>query len=290
MDGEGCGPGCDEGGRPLKGIGISYGAVTVVNAIPCGRGATLGIDLRTIAEFEPGGDTLNIRIDGAEPTDDILARACVEDMHDELGVPCHGVLTIKSEIPVSRGLKSSSSAANAICLAVRNAHGSDMDDLETIRVGCRSSIGAGVSITGAFDDACGCHLGGLVATDNLSMTVESRVLDVGDRMVLIHVPDQRKEKKDIDPGSFRRHATEFQDMMRTCIDQPFSTLIRNGRKVAEILGVDDSLVNRALDKGALAAGVTGTGPAIVIIADDDVSRNLLDTEGPFLTCRLRCSA
>ena len=37
--------------------------------------------------------------------------------------------------------------------------------------------------------------------------------------------------------------------------------------MADVIGMDNSLAERALELGALAAGVTGTGPAVAVIAE-----------------------
>lgn len=251
----------------------------------------MGIDLRTEARFEPIGRGLDIRITSHDPTDDHLARICAENMHIALGKPCHGILRIESEIPSSRGLKSSSSAANAICLAIARSYCDDMDIMDIIRIGCESSIEAGVSITGAFDDACGCHFGGIVSTDNLRMVLESMLPCVGDHKVLIHVPERKISKKSLKVEDFRSRWQEFDEMIMGCMRNPFDTLTRNGRAVAEILGIDDSLAERSLEAGALAAGVTGTGPAIAIIASEQVCDRIIDREeeGEFIMTSLRCA-
>ncbi len=273
----------------MSGWGESFGAVTVVNAIPCGKGATLGIDLRTLAEFEPGGDALSIEVEGGDRTDDRLGRICAKRMHEALGIPCVGRLRIWSEIPVSRGLKSSSSAANAVCLAVNNAHGGRMDELEALKIGCRSSIDAGVSVTGAFDDACGCHFGGLVVTDNARMHIEAMVPSVGEHSVLLHVPEERIEKRALDLPAFRRRRGDFEDLIERSAADPFGTMSENGRLVAEIVGADDGLARRALEKGAAAAGMSGTGPAVAVIADEDLCKELIleQGKGRFILSRLR---
>ncbi len=263
----------------MSGWGESFGAVTVVNAIPCGKGATLGIDLKTVAAFDPGGGELRIEVEGGDRTDDRLARICAKRMHEALGLPCAGTLKIWSEIPVSRGLKSSSSAANAVCLAVNDAHGGTMDELEAVRIGCHSSIDAGVSVTGAFDDACGCHFGGLVVTDNVRMHIESMVPSVGEHSVLLHVPEERIEKNTLDIEAFRRRREDFERLIERSATDPFDAMSENGRLVAELVGADDGLARRALEKGAAAAGMSGTGPAVAVIADESLCKELILEEG-----------
>ena len=95
----------------MTGKGESHGCISVMNGIVSGTGAVIGIALRTRASYDEGGKTQDVRIGGSESTDDRLARICVGRTLDAIGVdPSAGyVLSIESEIPPSRGLKSSSS-------------------------------------------------------------------------------------------------------------------------------------------------------------------------------------
>ncbi len=60
----------------MTGIGMSYGAISVMNAIPCGIGSTIGINLRTKAEFSPADKTKIVLLERPE-LDDTLVRTCV---------------------------------------------------------------------------------------------------------------------------------------------------------------------------------------------------------------------
>ncbi|MDR0198629.1 MAG: shikimate kinase, partial [Methanomassiliicoccaceae archaeon] len=156
---------------------ISHGAITVINAIPCGIGATVGIELTTKAEFRIYGTQRNVSVINDPNENTEMARICVRNTfeHFRIEEPKGWSLRIDSKIPISRGLKSSSSACNAIVSAVAERisgdHGKGFDRaeegvLDMIRLGVRCARDANVTVTGAFDDACGCHLGGLVITDN----------------------------------------------------------------------------------------------------------------------------
>ena len=72
-----------------------------------------------------------------------------------------------SNIPIAKGLKSSSAAANAVALATTAALGKTLDDLEIVNLGVDAAFDAKVTVTGAFDDACASYFGGVVITDNL---------------------------------------------------------------------------------------------------------------------------
>ncbi|MBP5395100.1 MAG: shikimate kinase [Candidatus Methanomethylophilaceae archaeon] len=158
----------------MTGIGVSYGAISVLNAIPCGIGSTIGVDLRTEAVFEPADRTV-IELVGRPGMSTLLAETCVRRTLERIGekeLQYH--LTITTDIPPSRGLKSSSSVCNAVICAVLDHFKTEMGNLDVIRLGVECAKECGVTITGAFDDACGCHLGGLVITDNTECSLLRR--------------------------------------------------------------------------------------------------------------------
>ena len=80
-----------------------------------------------------------------------------------------------SNIPVAKGLKSSSAAANATALAATAALGKTLDDLELVKLGVEAAFDAKVTVTGAFDDACASYFGGVVITDNLNRQIIKQV-------------------------------------------------------------------------------------------------------------------
>ncbi|MDR0791184.1 MAG: hypothetical protein LBE47_01435, partial [Methanomassiliicoccaceae archaeon] len=183
----------------------SFGAITVVNAIPCGIGAAVGIDLVTCAGFTVGGTERTVRIINDPCEDPTMARICVSDTFKRFNVdePDGWDLSVDSQIPVSRGLKSSSSACNAIISSVAdhivreyggNGFGTGKEGmLEMIRFGVGCAIKAGVTVTGAFDDACACHLGGLVITENTNNAL-LRHDDTEGNDVLLLIPEAKIRK------------------------------------------------------------------------------------------------
>jgi shikimate kinase len=261
----------------MKGIGISHSAISVLNAIPCGIGAVIGTELQTVAEFQTGGDGIVIRM-GHPETDDLLARICVARTLEALEEERCGLLDIRSQIPVSRGLKSSSAAANAIVAAVCSALRADKDRMWMLKLGVECALEAKVTVTGAFDDACGCMFGGFVMTDN----TEKKVLMAQDleRMdVLLHVPSSHIRKDDGRVQLLRGRREEMIRIVETARHDPLQALTANGRLVAATMGLDDSLAQKALRHGALAAGISGTGPAVAILAPEGEGKTLMDEMG-----------
>ena len=252
----------------MTGHGTSYGAVSVVNAIPCGMGATIGIRLKSSVTYEETGDRKEIDILRSRNMNKAMARICVkktlESIHADRSADY--TLTIDSQIPPSRGLKSSSSVCNAVISAVLDEHGITPDPIRVIRLGVECAREAKVTVTGAFDDACGCHLGGLVFTDNRrDRLIERREMPVHD--VVILPSDRRIEKSAVPVIEYSKRKMQAREILALAHDDPLAALTANGRMVADIIGMDTSLIDRALELGALAAGVTGTGPAVAIIAE-----------------------
>ena len=250
----------------MKGIGISYGAVSVLNAIPCGIGSTIGISLKTEAVFTDG-DGQDVELIDRPKVGPMLARTCIRRTREAIGqdVDEGYHLEIRTDIPPSMGLKSSSSVSNAVISAVLDAYGESMEPLETIRLGVKCAKECKVTITGAFDDACGCGLGGLVITDNTKNELLLRK-EIPEYDAVICIPDGTIPKSKVPVDRYRELSDIYRSMAERIEDDYLNVLTENGKNVERIIGRLDSLSGKALEEGALAAGITGTGPATAVIA------------------------
>ncbi|OYT49613.1 shikimate kinase, partial [Candidatus Bathyarchaeota archaeon ex4484_231] len=163
----------------LVGKAVAHGAVTIINAISCGFGAALGVELKTEAfvklTSEPGHVEGRILSHPEEST--ILIEKTVNRVlkHFRLEDEYGAYVETKSDIPIARGLKSSSAAANAVTVAVIAALGEKVDDLTVVNLGVDAALDAGVTITGAFDDACASYFGDIVITDNYNRKILKQV-------------------------------------------------------------------------------------------------------------------
>jgi shikimate kinase len=267
------------------------GAATIVNAIATGRGAAFGITLETdaVVDLRPGDNEI-VLLDSDESSDlvvgcvrSVLARTSSKGMKGEVRV--------KSEIPVSRGLKSSSAVSNAAVLATARAVGSEMTDMDVLMTGIDESLKAGVTITGAFDDASACFLGGVVVTNNRSFTILSRGSLDPDLEVLIHVPSRQITKaslKDTDFSSIREKVDLAVDLAMK--GEYLKAMEVNSRAYAKVLDVSEEPSELARKHGAIAAGISGTGPATVALCPlgeaGDVHRALMGLDGTVLRARI----
>ena len=261
---------CDAEGDNLTGYGVSYGAISVLNAIPCGIGAAIGINLKTEAWFDRDADKTEIIADGE---DDNLVRICVKNALEYMGIDPNISyrLRIKTEIPSSMGLKSSSSVSNAVVFSVFNEFHYCLKDIDAVLIAVKSSREAKVAVTGAFDDAYAAHFGGLVQTDNGIDIVLGRKT-IGDYDVVIVTGEKRKSRIKADRfASFKDRALEIS---RYSSRYPFEAMSENSEIVSKVTGTDASICERAMKLGALAAGISGNGPAISIITEKGKGREI----------------
>jgi len=267
------------------------GAATIVNAIATGKGAAFGISLETDALVElqqgPGEIVLKDSEEGQE-----LASGCVRAIASRSAQKdVKGEIRIKSEIPISRGLKSSSAVSNAVTLATARALGSSMQDMELILAGIEESVKAGVTITGAFDDSSACFLGGVVVTNNRSFTILSRGTIDPDLDILIHVPERRISKasvKGLDFSPIREKVEHALDLAMK--GEYLKAMEVNSRAYSKVLDVSEEIAELARKKGALGAGISGTGPATVVVCSraevQDIQKALQREEGEVIRAKV----
>ncbi len=276
----------------MKGVAACRGAATIVNAIATGKGAAFGITLEVNASVELQEGAGDIVLKGSTEGQDLVAscvRAVVSRTNPKMKV--RGDAIVKSEIPISRGLKSSSAVSNAVALATAKAIGSNLSDMDLILAGIEESIKAGVTITGAFDDASACFLGGVVATDNRNFAVLHRGTMDPDLEMLLHVPDKRITKasvKGLDFGPIRKEVDKAFELALN--GEYLRAMELNSRAYSKVLDVSEDIAELARKKGALGAGISGTGPATAIVCSradaPDILSALSREEGTVLRARM----
>ena len=250
----------------------------MVNAIATGKGAAFGIELRVRAACELTREPRKIvgKVAG-EPSEsarliEICARKVLEHLKLERTYGAHVVT--KSNVPIAVGLSSSSAAANAAVLATFAALGRKPKPRTVLDLGIDAAFEAGVTITGAFDDAAASFFGHGVVTDNSRRLVLKRFELDPKLKVVIYLPPTKFYTSRVDMTKvkpLRRFVEVAHDQaMRGNI---FGALTLNGLLYSDALGYDPTIALDALGAGALAAGLTGTGPAMVAITKPrDVNR------------------
>jgi len=253
---------------------ISHGAATIINAIATGKGAAVGVDLWTKAAVtltdEPGTVKVKILPDSSE--NPILAQKTVERVLEHFGLEKEfgAKVETRSNIPVARGLKSSSAAANAIALATTAALERSLDDVDVVKLGVDGAVDAKVTVTGAFDDACASYFGGIVITENMERRIVNRFELDDAPVVLFHVPSKKTYTADSDVKRMKSMAPVVKIAYREALNGNYwAALTMNGLIYSLALGYEISPAVDALTAGALASGLSGTGPAVTAIVPED---------------------
>jgi len=252
---------------------IMHGAVSIVNAIATGKGATLGISLGVEAKiqatpgtgifFENKESSLSARlikavIENAVPKDDLEKNKIT--------------VMVKSEIPSGYGLKSSSAISSVISLACAKIFRPKATDLEVLKYGVDASIQTKVSITGAFDDACACYFGGFVVTDNTNLKIVKSEKAPEDLVAVIFIPRSRKrgnvKRLKILDGVFSQAWTLASN------SDYWNAMMLNGLATSTILNSDPRIITELVESGALGASVSGNGPSIAAITKKENVSNV----------------
>jgi shikimate kinase len=250
-----------------KAIAIMHGAISIVNAVATGKGSALGISLKVTAEVELDkgrGVRFLTGKDSDRLVNNIIRNTIPKDMIET------NLITIKvsSEIPIGYGLKSSSAVSNAVALACsRLAKQDDINDYEILEAAVRSSLDAKVSLTGAYDDATACYFGGFTVTDNYSRRLIRSEKAPENLTAVIFLPRNRTRG---DVRKLSNLSDIFMDAFRLAeAGQYWKAMKLNGVLASAALSSRYAPVMAALDNGALAAGISGNGPSIAVLAYED---------------------
>ncbi len=258
------------------GVASAWGSATVVNAIAAGKGAAFGVELRVKARVEltKGSGKITGKVIGEREESPKLIEICARKVleHFGLGRTYDAKVETRSEVPIAVGLSSSSAAANAAGLATLAALGKRPQPKLALNLGIDAAFEAGVTITGALDDAAASLYGCGVVTDNLKRRVLRRFRVDPKLKVLIYVPPSKFYTSKVNRarlGPIRDGADVAHRMaLRGKI---WDALTLNGLLYSSALGQDPLPALEAMSMGALAAGLTGTGPATVAVAEPTVA-------------------
>ena len=267
---------------------LSPGSATIINAISTGFGSAFGIGLAIEAEAK--FSDVGVKCSSDLGVDPHLMNLCVEQVldHYKIGsaldfddiIPSldfgngEGIeVKTKSNLPLGSGLSSSSALSNAVVMATAALIASEfclepLTDMEMINMGIDASLEAGVTITGAFDDASASYFGGLTITDNANREIlhQERMPDYD---VLVFMPDKESLSGSSDVDRMKLIAPFVRMAFNQAIDGDYlEALTLNGLLYGNVLGFDNNISLDALQAGALASGLSGTGSSFVAIVDE----------------------
>lgn len=276
----------------MKSCALCHGAATIVTGFATGAGGAYGIDLsnKTTVELTGSGGIESI-VNGQDGVGLVLAESAVKRTLEHFGLEYAGAkVTTETNIPVAAGLKSSSVAANAIVLATAGAVAKDfgdirevrlskeqskqelyikgrkVDDVELINIGIDAAFDAKVTKTGALDDASAAYFGGYTLTKNLERKIVYRG-GMEPLTAVIFLPDKKIYSGSINPDDVAAFAKEIDLVWENALGgRIYQAITLNGLIHSTCFKQDPTPAILALEAGAIAAGLSGTGPAVVALS------------------------
>lgn len=257
-----------------KGYGCAFGGGTIINAIAAWKGCAYATQLKTYAEvcLSENAPACSVRgsVHGNPTADARLIEICVQSVLDLFDSSAEASVLTKSEIPIAGGLKSSSAAANASVIAALDALGETLPPEKIVKLGVKAAKEAGVTITGAYDDACASFYGGVAATDNKTMELLRR--DEFRYDVLILNPGTKAFSAETNVS----RSVLMKDLVETAFEIALAgdykkAMKLNGLIYCGALGFDPEPAVACMETGQnfdIAAGLSGTGPSFTALLPD----------------------
>lgn len=259
----------------MKKVVRSPGSATIINAIATGFGSAFGIGLDIVCNAKTQSHSITCSNDVGADTS--LMELCVSNVFDYYNIDADEFgLNIKttSELPMASGLSSSSALSNAVTAISSKIISEEfnlepLSDFDIINLAIESSLKAKVTITGAFDDATASYFGGVTVTDNGARKILIKE-PMEELPVLVYMPNFISKSGSSDVNKMKLMAPLVETAFEIAKNKDyFKALNLNGLIYAAALGFDSSIAIGALNAGALASGLSGTGSSFVAICEED---------------------
>lgn len=264
----------------VLGKGHAHGACSLLHAAGTGYGAAMALDLPVVVrlldkpskrEVHDSDGVLPALLDawvnGGHPLPEGFRR---EDLH----------WGVKSDVPRKQGLKSSAAVCIAAIRALCAATDTSLEDEEMVALAAEAQLAAGTSLTGSIDDAWACLHPGWKLVDVQAPISEGVLIDEPglspeDWIVLLVLRGPREVQPTLE--DFASQMTAFQEALGALqANNPLVALTWNGRgTVAALRDIEGrKMANDSFMNSARAAGISGSGPALVIVVPSQQSPTL----------------
>jgi len=241
-----------------------HGAISIVNAVATGKGATLGISLKVeaTATTSPGRGII-IESDNRSLSSRLINQTVEKILSKKILDKTRIHILLKSNIPTGYGLKSSSAISSSVALACTKLFKPKVIDNQVLLAGVDASIETKVSITGAYDDACACYYGGFMVTDNYKRKIIHYEKASSKLIAAIFIPRSRKRGN---VKKLKNLDMVFSQAWNYAKNSDFwNAMILNGFATSSVLKSDPRIISSLITKGALGASVSGNGPSIAAV-------------------------
>jgi len=245
-----------------------HSAISIVNAIATGKGATLGISKDVSVEIETShGEGITVEIGKRQMKSRLINRVIGKIVPKNTLSKTKLRILVDSEVPTGYGLKSSSAISTAVAMGCAKLFKPDMSDFEILRAGVDASIETKVSLTGAYDDACACYFGGFIVTDNYKRKIIHSKKCQNNISAIIFIPKSRKR------GNVKKLkilSDVFEQAWNLAKKSDYwNAMILNGFATSAILNSNPKIISKLIENGALGASISGNGPSIAAITKNE---------------------
>tara|TARA_B000000565_G_scaffold228893_1_gene186332 strand:+ start:2414 stop:3313 length:900 start_codon:yes stop_codon:yes gene_type:complete len=280
----------------ILGSGEAHGACSLLHAAGTGYGSSIALDLPVAVRLldkpskrelkDPDGLLDAVIGVWTENGYDLPNELKPEELH----------WAIASKIPPKQGLKSSAAVSIAALRSLCDATEIDLETHRLVELSAQAQFQAGVSLTGSIDDSWACSTKGWKLIDINSDTIEEGVIIQGrgpessDWTVLIISRD--KEKQPVTLEDFQPFFNDFQQALSAIQEGDLlNSITWNGRAVSGVLedGEGRRMANDAFVNGARAAGISGSGPAVIIIIPSITPQTTKRIKSLFSTGKYNCT-
>jgi len=260
------------------GTGQAHGACSLLHAAGTGYGAAISLDLPVIVKALDRPSKRELK----DP-DNLLTSVVDTWVENQLPLP-DGLQkdaihwAVASKIPANRGLKSSAATSIAAIKALCEATQTTLGDAEIVSLSSQAQVAAGVSITGSIDDSWACLTKGWKLIDANSedigegVVMEGPGLNPDDWIVLIAAREPRKVRPQLE--DFGPLFNEFEKALIALQQgELLNCLTINGRAMCSVTNdiQGRKISNDAFINGARSSGMSGSGPAVIIVVPSLVS-------------------
>jgi len=261
----------------MEGHARAPAAGTVLNALANGTGSAFAIAeyVRASVSLGPTG-AVEGSVAGDPDADTALVERCVEAVVERFGDGEGGTVRTESDVPMAAGLKSSSAAANATVLATLDALDAreEISRAEAARGGVDAARKAGVTVTGAFDDASASMLGGVTVTDNTTDELLAR--ETVGWNVLVYTPPERAYSAEADVARCRQLAPVADLVAELALEGEHARAMTvNGLAFCAALGFSPDPLLVAMDAAA-GVSLSGTGPSFIAVGEREALETVRD--------------
>ena len=280
----------------ILGSGEAHGACSLLHAAGTGYGSSIALDLPVAVRLldkpskrelkDPDGLLDAVLGVWTENGYDLPNELKPEELH----------WAIASKIPPKQGLKSSAAVSIAALRSLCDATEIDLETHRLVELSAQAQFQAGVSLTGSIDDSWACSTKGWKLIDINSDTIEEGVIiqcrgpESSDWTVLIISRD--KEKQPVTLEDFQPFFNDFQQALSAIQEGDLlNSITWNGRAVSGVLqdGEGRRMANDAFVNGARAAGISGSGPAVIIIIPSITPQTTKRIKSLFSTGKYNCT-